>query len=178
MSTRLADAEVGLELPMTIAPNSAFAPPADPDVPMIMIGPGTGLAPFLGFLAEREAREHRGRNWLFFGEQHEHCDYYYQDELAAWQFSGFLTRLDVAFSRDQRDKVYVQDRMRERGSVLWRWLNDGASLFVCGDALRMAKDDEQALIDIAVQHGGMSTGQAATYLKQLRTEGRYVRDVY
>lgn len=174
----LADGEAGLEVPVFVQRSPHFRPPADPVTPMIMVGPGTGVAPFVGFLQERRALGHRAPNWLFFGEQHRATDFYYQEELTALQGSGVLSRLDTAFSRDQRAKVYVQDRMREHGPELWHWLQDGARFYVCGDASRMAKDVDRALRDIAVTHGGMTEGEAAAYMKQLSTEKRYVRDVY
>ncbi|MFJ2027349.1 molybdopterin-dependent oxidoreductase [Streptomyces sp. NPDC087897] len=177
-STFLADAEPDSPLPVFVQRNDRFGPPADPATPMIMIGPGTGIAPFLGFLEERRALGHSGANWLFFGEQHRATDFYYRDELDALRRSGTLTRLDTAFSRDQRAKIYVQDRMREHGAQLWSWLRDGAHLYVCGDASRMAKDVDRALRDIAVAHGGLEPGAAAAQVKQLASDRRYVRDVY
>nr|BFF11694.1 hypothetical protein GCM10025699_29970 [Microbacterium flavescens] len=123
---------------------------------MIMIGPGTGIAPFRAFLHDRRADGHTGRNWLFFGEQHAATDFYYREELESMRDDGFLTRLDLAFSRDQRQKIYVQDRMVEHGLELWRWLQDGAQLYVCGDASRMAKDVDDTLVTIARRHGGLS----------------------
>ncbi|WP_035844283.1 bifunctional nitrate reductase/sulfite reductase flavoprotein subunit alpha [Kitasatospora azatica] len=155
-----------------------FRPPVDSATPMIMVGPGTGVAPFIGFLEDRQARGHTGPNWLFFGEQREATDFYYRQELEAFRTSGHLDRLDVAFSRDQRNKIYVQDRMREHGPRLWRWLQDGAHFYVCGDAGRMAKDVDRALREIAVAHGGMDEEEAALYVRQLAGEKRYVRDVY
>jgi sulfite reductase alpha subunit-like flavoprotein len=145
---------------------------------MVMVGPGTGIAPFLGFLHERRARGHRAPNWLFFGEQHRATDFYYENELTALLADGTLNRLDTAFSRDQRNKIYVQDRMREHGHQLWSWLRDGAHFYVCGDASRMAKDVDRALRDIAVAHGGLDEDGAAAYVKQLGADKRYVRDVY
>jgi len=145
---------------------------------MIMIGPGTGIAPFRGFLHDRRAAGHSGRNWLFFGEQHESTDFYYREELDAMRADGFLTRLDVAFSRDQRQKIYVQDRMVEHGAELWRWLQDGAHVYVCGDAARMAPDVEAALVSVAQQHGGLSAEGAAEYIQRMAADRRYVRDVY
>lgn len=145
---------------------------------MVMVGPGTGVAPFLGFLDERRARGHRAPNWLFFGEQRRATDFYYEDALGRLRHDGLLTRLDTAFSRDQRAKVYVQDRMREHGAQLWSWLQDGAHFYVCGDASRMAKDVDRALRDIAVAHGGLAEETAAGYVKQLAADKRYVRDVY
>ncbi|MFF2701520.1 molybdopterin-dependent oxidoreductase [Streptomyces cyaneofuscatus] len=155
-----------------------FRPPADPATPMVMVGPGTGVAPFVGFLEERRARGHTGPNWLFFGEQRRATDFYYREELAAYRASGHLDRLDLAFSRDQRNKVYVQDRMREHGPRLWQWLQDGAHFYVCGDASRMAKDVDQALKDIVVTHGGMDADEASAYVRRLASDRRYVRDVY
>ncbi|MEU4028387.1 bifunctional nitrate reductase/sulfite reductase flavoprotein subunit alpha [Streptomyces anulatus] len=177
-STFLADAEPGSLLSVFVQRNDRFRPPADPATPMIMVGPGTGVAPFLGFLEERRALGHPGPNWLFFGEQHRATDFYYRDELDALSRAGTLTRLDTAFSRDQRAKVYVQDRMREHGAQLWSWLRDGAHLYVCGDASRMAKDVDRALRDIAVAHGGLDPDAAAAQVKQLASDRRYVRDVY
>ncbi|WP_338895588.1 molybdopterin-dependent oxidoreductase [Streptomyces sp. TG1A-60] len=174
----LADGDADMEVPVFVRSSPHFRPPADPVTPTIMVGPGTGVAPFLGFLQERRALGHRAPNWLFFGEQHRATDFYYEEELTALQETGVLSRLDTAFSRDQRAKVYVQDRMREHGPELWHWLQDGARFYVCGDASRMAKDVDQALRDIAVTHGGMTEGEAAAYVKQLATEKRYVRDVY
>ncbi|WP_328224195.1 molybdopterin-dependent oxidoreductase [Streptomyces sp. NBC_00310] len=174
----LADGEADLEVPVFVQRSPHFRPPTDPVTPMVMVGPGTGVAPFIGFLQERRALGHRAPNWLFFGEQHRATDFYYEDELTDLQESGVLSRLDTAFSRDQRAKVYVQDRMREHGPELWHWLQDGARFYVCGDASRMAKDVDQALRDVVVTHGGMTEGEAAAYVKQLSTEKRYVRDVY
>lgn len=136
------------------------------------------MAPFVGFLEERQARGHTGPNWLFVGEQREATDFYYRAELAAFQASGHLDRLDLAFSRDQRAKIYVQDRMREQGPRLWDWLRSGAHFYVCGDAGRMAKDVDQALCDIVSAHGGLDDEEATAYVKQLATDKRYVRDVY
>ncbi|WP_436850129.1 molybdopterin-dependent oxidoreductase [Streptomyces monashensis] len=174
----LADAEPGTPVPVRVQRAPHFRPPADPATPAVMVGPGTGVAPFIGFLEERRARGHRAPNWLFFGEQHRATDFYYEQELAAFLAGGTLTRLDTAFSRDQRAKVYVQDRMREHGPLLWSWLQDGAHFYVCGDASRMAKDVDRALREIAVVHGGLDEAEAATYVKQLGADKRYVRDVY
>ncbi|WP_405958782.1 molybdopterin-dependent oxidoreductase [Streptomyces phaeochromogenes] len=174
----LADAEPGTPVPVFVQRSQHFRPPADPATPMVMVGPGTGVAPFVGFLQERRALGHRAPNWLFFGEQHRATDFYYEDELTAFVDDGTLTRLDTAFSRDQRAKVYVQDRMREHGPELWSWLQSGARFYVCGDASRMAKDVDRALRDIAVTHGNLTETEAATYVKQLAAEKRYVRDVY
>ncbi|GLV87282.1 bifunctional reductase [Streptomyces lavendulae subsp. lavendulae] len=155
-----------------------FRPPAGPATPMIMVGPGTGVAPFLGFLEDRRARGHTGPNWLFFGEQREATDFYHREDLEGFLASGHLDRLDVAFSRDQRNKVYVQDRMREHGTRLWRWLRDGAHFYVCGDAGRMARDVDLALHEIIAAHGGMDRESAAAYVRQMAGDRRYVRDVY
>ncbi|MFC9926117.1 molybdopterin-dependent oxidoreductase [Streptomyces sp. NPDC127190] len=174
----LADAELDTPVPVRVQRAPHFRPPADPAVPAVMVGPGTGIAPFLGFLEERRARGHRAPNWLFFGEQHRATDFYYEQELAAFLADGTLTRLDTAFSRDQRTKIYVQDRMREHGPLLWSWLRDGAHLYVCGDASRMAKDVDRALREIAVLHGGLDEAEAETYVKQLTADKRYARDVY
>ena len=177
-SSFLADSPEHTPVPVFVQPTRHFRPPADPAAPMIMIGPGTGVAPFLGFLDERRALGHSGRNWLFFGEQRRSTDFYYRDELDASHRDGLLTRLDLAFSRDQRAKVYVQDRMREHGVQLWSWLQDGAHLYVCGDASRMAKDVDRTLREIATTHGGLGDDEAALYVKQLAASRRYVRDVY
>ncbi|WP_369228052.1 molybdopterin-dependent oxidoreductase [Streptomyces sp. R39] len=174
----LADAEPGTEVPVHVQRSAHFRPPADPATPMVMVGPGTGVAPFVGFLEERRARGHRAPNWLFFGEQHRATDFYYEEELTALLAEGTLSRLDTAFSRDQRAKVYVQDRMREHGPLLWSWLQDGAHFYVCGDASRMAKDVDRALKDIATVHGGLTEDEATVYVKQLAADRRYVRDVY
>ncbi|MFE9023507.1 molybdopterin-dependent oxidoreductase [Streptomyces sp. NPDC007808] len=174
----LADAGPGTEVPVFVQRSPHFRPPADASTPMVMVGPGTGVAPFVGFLEERRALGHRAPNWLFFGEQHRASDFYYEEELTGLLDEGTLTRLDTAFSRDQRNKVYVQDRMREHGPELWRWLQDGAHFYVCGDASRMAKDVDRALRDIAVAHGGLEEAEASAYVKQLAAAKRYVRDVY
>ena len=155
-----------------------FHPPADPARAMIMVGPGTGIAPFRGFLHDRQATGASGANWLFFGEQHEASDFYYRGEIEAWRRSGHLDRVSLAFSRDQADKIYVQTRMLEEGAELWRWLDGGAHFYVCGDAGRMAKDVDGALKRIVAQHGGMNTEAAADYVAQMQSERRYVRDVY
>lgn len=173
-----AGAEAGTEVPVFVQRSPHFRPPADPATPMVMVGPGTGVAPFVGFLQERRALGHPAPNWLFFGEQHRATDFYYEEELTELLGEGSLARLDTAFSRDQRAKVYVQDRMREHGPELWHWLQDGAHFYVCGDASRMAKDVDRALRDIAVAHGGLDEGEAALYVKQLAAAKRYVRDVY
>ncbi|MFX0579678.1 molybdopterin-dependent oxidoreductase [Nocardia nepalensis] len=155
-----------------------FRPPLDPTAPMIMVGPGTGIAPFRGFLQERRALGCTGRNWLFFGDQHAAQNFYYRAELEDMFRSGFLTRLDLAFSRDQRERIYVQHRMIEHGAELWSWLRDGAHFYVCGDAARMAKDVDDTLLAIARIHGKLDEDGALAFKKQLVAEKRYVRDVY
>jgi sulfite reductase alpha subunit-like flavoprotein len=177
-STYLADCADDGPVPVFVQRSPHFRPPAGSSVPMIMVGPGTGVAPFVGFLEDRRARGHTGPNWLFFGEQREATDFYYREELEAFRASGHLDRLDVAFSRDQRNKIYVQDRMREQGPRLWRWLQDGAHFYVCGDAGRMAKDVDLALREIVATHGGLDEESAAAYVRQLASDKRYVRDVY
>jgi sulfite reductase (NADPH) flavoprotein alpha-component len=174
----LADAESGIPVPVRVRRAPHFRPPADPATPTVMVGPGTGIAPFIGFLEEYRLRGRRAPTWLFFGEQHRATDFYYEQELAAFLAEGTLTRLDTAFSRDQRAKIYVQDRMREHGQLLWSWLQDGAHIYVCGDASRMAKDVEAALREIAIVHGGLEEADAAAYVKQLAADKRYLRDVY
>jgi len=169
-----ADGEVGVHL----QPNAAFGVPSDPAAPMVMIGPGTGVAPFRGFLHERAATGATGRNWLFFGDQHRDTDFVYEDELTAFRESGVLDRLDLAFSRDQAEKVYVQTRMREQAAELYRWLEDGAHLYVCGDASRMAKDVEHALLEVVAGQRGRGGDDAQAYVADLRRTKRYVRDVY
>jgi sulfite reductase (NADPH) flavoprotein alpha-component len=154
-----------------------FAMPADPDTPMIMIGPGTGLAPFRAFIEERRSRGARGRNWLFFGEQRRASDFFYEAELTGYVRDGLL-RLDVAFSRDQADKIYVQHRMHEASRDLWAWLEEGAEVFVCGDKDRMATDVERELHRIIEHCGGRTPEQAHEYVERLRREKRYKRDVY
>ncbi|AFJ01752.1 Sulfite reductase (NADPH) flavoprotein alpha-component [Methylophaga frappieri] len=178
-STFLMDvAEVGDKVKCYFSPNKNFAVPADDDLPMIMVGPGTGIAPFRAFLEEREVREAKGPNWLFFGDRNSATDYIYEDEITAMQKNGLLTRLDLAFSRDQEEKIYVQDRMRENGEELFKWLEQGGYFYICGDAYRMAKDVDVALHDVIAEHGGMSAQAAQEYVTQLKKQKRYVRDVY
>ncbi|MFJ9517875.1 molybdopterin-dependent oxidoreductase [Kitasatospora sp. NPDC101801] len=177
-STYLADCADDGPVQVFVQRAPHFRPPADAATPMVMVGPGTGVAPFLGFLEDRQARGHTGPNWLFFGEQREATDFYYREELEAFRATGHLTRLDVAFSRDQRNKVYVQDRMREHGPRLWRWLQEGAHFYVCGDAGRMAKDVDLALREIVATHGGMDEEAAGAYVRLLTNDQRYLRDVY
>ncbi|AWK40650.1 NADPH-dependent assimilatory sulfite reductase flavoprotein subunit [Photorhabdus laumondii subsp. laumondii] len=158
--------------------NDNFRLPADPRTPVIMIGPGTGIAPFRAFMQQREADGAEGKNWLFFGNPHFTEDFLYQVEWQRYVKDGLLTRIDLAWSRDQQHKIYVQDKLREQGEAVWCWIKEGAHLYVCGDANRMAKDVEHALLDIIAEHGGMDTEQADEFLSELRFERRYQRDVY
>lgn len=157
---------------------SHFGLPEDNSTPIIMVGPGTGIAPFRAFLQERVATEASGKNWLFFGDQHAATDYLYGEEFEAMKEANHLERLDLAWSRDQDEKVYVQDKMIESGATLWEWLDAGASFYVCGDAKRMAKDVDAALHQIAQEHGGLSEEDAVAFFKQLKKDKRYQRDVY
>jgi sulfite reductase (NADPH) flavoprotein alpha-component len=165
------------KVPVYIQRAHGFRLPIDPATPVIMCGPGTGVAPFRAFLHDRQATKAPGRNWLFFGHQRRACDFFYEDELQAMKDSGFLTNLTLAWSRDG-EKIYVQDRIRERGGELWSWLERGAHFYVCGDAKRMAKDVERALIDVVAEHGGRSAEDAIAYIASLRRVGRYQADVY
>jgi sulfite reductase (NADPH) flavoprotein alpha-component len=174
----LADRAEQARVPIFTQRSTHFRVPADPQAPMIMVGPGTGIAPFRAFLQERQALGATGRNWLLFGEQRQACDFYYRDELYAWQRDGHLQRLDTAFSRDQSAKVYVQQRMLEQGAQLWQWLEEGAHFYVCGDAARMAKDVDAALKQVIAQHGQMSAERAQAYVQAMSRERRYLRDVY
>lgn len=176
-STFLAERSEGT-VPVFVHPSPGFKPPKDPAAPMIMVGPGTGIAPFRAFLQERKATGASGPNWLFFGDQRQAHDFLYREELEAWQQEGFLTRLDTAFSRDQSEKIYVQDRMLENAGELWRWLENGAHFYVCGDAARMAKDVDSALHKVCETAGGLSPEEAAAYIQQLKSQKRYCRDVY
>jgi sulfite reductase (NADPH) flavoprotein alpha-component len=171
---RVAPGEV---VPVFVRPNDGFRLAA-PDRPVIMIGPGTGIAPFRAFLQERQATGARGRNWLFFGNPHRHGDFLFEDELTAWRHDGLLTQLDTAFSRDQEDKIYVQHRLLEHAGELWAWLQDGAHLYVCGDAERMARDVDRSLAYIIAKEGGIEPAAAKAYLAHLAAEGRYQRDIY
>lgn len=178
-STLLDDrVEVGDRLPLYIHPNKKFRLPEDPAVPIVMIGPGTGIAPFRAFLHERRVRGATGRNWLFFGERCAATDFLYREELQGMLADGHLTRLDTAFSRDGENKVYVQNLMLQEAKQLWTWLQGGACLYVCGDAFRMAKDVDKTLHRIAVTEGGMSEESAAQYMQGLKDDHRYQRDVY
>jgi len=178
-STWLADrVEEEGEVRVFIEHNDNFRLPPNPDAPVIMIGPGTGIAPFRAFMQQRENDGASGKNWLFFGNPHFTDDFLYQVEWQKYVKEGLLTRIDLAWSRDQAEKVYVQDKIRANGAEVWRWLQEGAHLYVCGDANRMAKDVEQALLDVVVEHGGMDREAADEFLSELRIERRYQRDVY
>jgi sulfite reductase (NADPH) flavoprotein alpha-component len=178
-STFLADlVDDETEVRVFFTPNKVFRVPDDNSLPMIMVGPGTGIAPFRAFLQEREHRNASGKNWLFFGDRNAATDFIYREELEAMQQRGLLTRLDLAFSRDQEEKIYVQDRMRANGAELFAWLEQGGYFFVCGDAYHMAKDVDKALHDVIAEHGRMSEQQAIDYVNQLKKDKRYVRDVY
>ncbi|NDJ56587.1 NADPH-dependent assimilatory sulfite reductase flavoprotein subunit [Enterobacteriaceae bacterium 4M9] len=166
------------EVRVFIEHNDNFRLPANPETPVIMIGPGTGIAPFRAFMQEREAQGASGKNWLFFGNPHFTEDFLYQVEWQRYVKDGLLTRIDLAWSRDQKEKVYVQHKLREQGAELWRWINDGAHIYVCGDANRMAKDVEQALVEVIAEFGEMDTETADEFLSELRVERRYQRDVY
>ena len=178
-STFLTDiATTGDKIKCYFSPNKSFSVPSDTSDPMIMVGPGTGIAPFRAFLEERIATEAKGDNWLFFGDRNSETDFLYQDEIEAMQTTGLLTRLDLAFSRDQAEKIYVQDRMIENAKELFAWLERGAYFFICGDAYRMAKDVDKALHTIIEEQGDLSADAAADYVNQLKKQKRYVRDVY
>jgi len=178
-TTFLADRAELKQTPVPVfVSDSHFGVPADGAKDIIMVGPGTGVAPFRAFLQERIATKAAGRNWLFFGDQHRATDYLYEEDWKNWQAAGALTRVDLAFSRDQTLKVYVQDRMREHAAELWAWLRNGAHFYVCGDAKRMAKDVDVALHDIIAQQGGLDAAAAADYVKQMKKDKRYQRDVY
>jgi len=170
--------EEGSRVPAFIHSAKHFRLPDDPAAPIIMIGVGTGLAPYRGYLQEREAIGATGRNWLFFGEQRRAANFYHEKEMADYSGSGLLTRFDTAFSRDQASKIYVQHRIRECGREVWSWLQDGAYLYVCGDAERMAPDVDAAIHTVVEEHGGVSKEAAAEYVANLRTTKRYRRDVY
>ena len=178
-STLLADrTDTGERRPIYIHPNKKFRLPAAPETPIVMIGPGTGIAPFRAFLHERRALAATGKNWLFFGERSASTDFLYREELESMLADGHLTRMDNAFSRDQDRKIYVQDRMIEQGAQLWSWMQGGASIYVCGDASRMAKDVDAALHRIAETQGGLPHDAAQEYMQTMKDEHRYHRDVY
>lgn len=166
------------EVRIFIEHNDNFRLPANPQTPVIMIGPGTGIAPFRAFMQQRAAEGAEGKNWLFFGNPHFTEDFLYQVEWQSYVKEGVLSRIDLAWSRDQQQKVYVQDKLREQGAELWRWINDGAHIYVCGDANRMAKDVEQTLLEVIAEYGAMDAEAADEFLSELRVERRYQRDVY
>ncbi len=174
-------AERADDAPVPVYPSVAkhFHLPENPDLPIIMVGPGTGIAPFRAYLQERKAIGAKGKNWLFFGSQREKCDYAYKDDFDQFKRDGILTRLDCAWSRDQAHKVYVQHRMLENAPEIWKWIDsEGAQFFVCGDARRMAKDVDAALRKIVQEQGGKSVHDASQYVEKLKNEKRYKRDVY
>ena len=174
-------AERAEKVPVPVYPASAkhFHMPEDPNIPLIMIGPGTGIAPFRAFLQERQARGAKGKNWLFFGAQREKCDYAYKEDWQKFSRDGLLTKLDCAWSRDQAHKIYVQNKLLENAAEIWKWIDgDGAQFFVCGDARRMAKDVDAALRKIVQEQGGKSVDEANAYVEKLKTDKRYKRDVY
>jgi sulfite reductase (NADPH) flavoprotein alpha-component len=168
----------GSLLPVFIQPNKHFHLPESQDIDIIMVGPGTGIAPFRSFIQERAVTKATGRAWLFFGDQHSASDYLYQNELEQYQKDGVLTRIETAFSRDTAQKVYVQHKMLENSKELFEWLDNGACFYVCGDKQYMAKDVHNALIEVIEQEGAMSREAAEAYLKDLQAQGRYQRDVY
>jgi sulfite reductase (NADPH) flavoprotein alpha-component len=169
---------VGSSIPCYLHPNKNFKLPEGSSTPIIMVGPGTGIAPFRAFIEERKATGASGKNWLFFGDRSQKTDYLYANEWESYQKDGILNELDLAWSRDQAEKVYVQHKMLEKKAELWAWLNDGAVFYVCGDASRMAKDVDQALRTIAQQEGSMSEEDAGAWVKGLQKERRYRKDVY
>ena len=169
---------VGDSIPCYFHPNKNFKLPDDSDKPIIMVGPGTGIAPFRAFIEERKATGATGKNWLFFGDRSQKTDYLYGNEWESYHKDGLLNRLDLAWSRDQDKKVYVQHKMLEKGAELWNWLNNGALFYVCGDASRMAKDVDQTLRAIAQEQGSMSEENSAIWVKSLQKEKRYLKDVY
>ncbi|QYJ79542.1 assimilatory sulfite reductase (NADPH) flavoprotein subunit [Shewanella acanthi] len=174
----LAQAQEGTEVKIYVEPNKNFRLPEDAETPVIMIGPGTGVAPFRAFMQERVAQGIKGNSWLFFGNPHFEQDFLYQTEWQQYLKNGDLSRIDVAFSRDQDHKIYVQHRLKEQGQALWQWLQNGAHLYICGDAERMAKDVHQALLEVAVEFGGMTLEAAEEYFETLRSNKRYQKDVY
>jgi sulfite reductase (NADPH) flavoprotein alpha-component len=177
-STFLADRATDCSVPVFIHSAKHFRQPADNSAPVIMVGPGTGIAPFRAFLQEREATGAAGRSWLFFGDRNSATDFLYEEEIKSWLGIGVLHRLSTAFSRDQAEKIYVQHRMMENAAEMWKWLEEGAYFYVCGDASRMAKDVDDALRRIVVQAGGKSEEQAAEYVEEMKKSKRYRKDVY
>ena len=178
-SSFLADrVQDGGEVRVFVEHNDNFRLPADSNTPVIMVGPGTGIAPFRSFIQERDAQGAEGKNWLFFGNPHFTQDFLYQVEWQKYVKSGLLTKIDLAFSRDQANKIYVQDKLKAKGAEVWKWLQDGAHFYVCGDANRMAKDVHDALVNIVVEHGAKNAEEAEEYVNELRRAKRYQRDVY
>jgi sulfite reductase (NADPH) flavoprotein alpha-component len=177
-STFLADRAKDSPVPVFVHSAKHFRPPEDTAAPVIMVGPGTGIAPFRAFLQDREQTGAQGKSWLFFGERNRATDFFYAEEFQRWQAGGVLRRLDTAFSRDQAEKVYVQHRMLENAEELWKWLEEGAYFYVCGDASRMAKDVDEALHRIVETSGGKSAEDAAAYVAELKKAKRYRKDVY
>ena len=177
-STYLADHALDRPVKVYMHANKAFRLTENDDAPAIMIGPGTGIAPFRAFLEEREARGAKGKNWLFFGDQHAACDFLYEEQIGDWMKSGLLTKLDTAFSRDQAEKIYVQNRIVENATEFYSWLEEGGSIYICGDASRMAKDVDAAIHTVVETAGGKSPEEAKTYVEQLKKAKRYLRDVY
>jgi sulfite reductase (NADPH) flavoprotein alpha-component len=167
-----------MPLPVFVQTNKNFRLPADESTSVIMVGPGTGIAPFRAFLEERRSAGAAGRNWLFFGDQHAATDFLYRDELESFLEDGTLDRLDLAWSRDSAVKVYVQHRMLEQAETLFNWIEEGASFYVCGDGGRMAKDVDAALHEVIRTAGGLSEDAAAVYVRRLKSQKRYLRDVY
>jgi sulfite reductase (NADPH) flavoprotein alpha-component len=168
----------GDSVPVYIQHNDNFKLPESPDTPIIMVGPGTGVAPFRAFMQEREEIGAEGKSWMFFGDQHFVTDFLYQTEWQKWLKDGVLTRMDVAFSRDGEEKVYVQHRMLEQSKELYKWLEEGAVVYICGDEKNMAHDVHKTLIDVIAKEGGMSPEQAEEYLANMQQQKRYQRDVY
>jgi sulfite reductase (NADPH) flavoprotein alpha-component len=178
-SSFLAERADHVPVPVFVTAAKHFHLPENPDTPIIMIGPGTGVAPFRAYLQERQVTGAKGRNWLFFGAQHEKCDFAYREDFEAFMKEGILTRLDCAWSRDQAHKIYVQHKLADNAAEIWKWIDtDGAQFFVCGDARHMAKDVDATLRKIVQEHGGKTVEQANEYVEKLKSDKRYKRDVY
>ena len=177
-SGHLSQLEPGAEVSIYVESSDHFRLPDNPNTPIIMIGPGTGIAPFRAFIQERAAMDSNGDNWLFFGNPHFTEDFLYQTELQNWKNEGVLTRIDLAFSRDQNQKIYVQHRILEQAEEIWNWINRGAHIYICGDESRMAKDVHNAILTVIEEQGNISAKEASTLLDKLRREGRYQKDVY
>ena len=170
----------GAPINVFMSPTKSFLLPDDGDVDIIMVGPGTGIAPFRALMEQRVHDKSKGRNWLFFGDQSQHTEYYYKEQIEGWMDSGDLYRFTTAWSRDQEEKIYVQPRLKEHGAEIWEWFDNGAYFYICGDKSRMAKDVHRALIEIAMEHGGMSEADATHFIEKtmMKDEKRYLRDVY